>query len=110
MKKLIFTAVALVGSFVLVPELNAQFGMSASGPAAGGNCANTCINALRGCLDENEVSFDLNQGSGGTMYLSTYGSFPPGQLTSCVAQYNSCRHSCPSAPAIVVASRRTGKS
>lgn len=77
------------------------------GPGAivgfGTSCQSHAIENLESCVGGNEISYTLSF-SGGNVYLYAYGSFPPGQLNSCVSQYNAERNQCPDAPVLLTRS------
>lgn len=80
--------------------LTAIFTLIQVNSSLGDNCAKTSFNDLVTCLNDNNVTFNYTY-SGSTIYISGLGNCPPGQIQSCIAQYNSQTNDCPDAPVVV---------
>ena len=99
--------VGLVITLVLVTSI--IFGQRGTIPVGsqGDPCATTCLSEFESCITDNEINYRISYGGSGNVYVNTYGSFPPGQLTSCVAHYNNCSRTCPSAPTLIINTKRS---
>lgn len=73
---------------------------SGSGSGSGGGCISTLFTTLANCLSDNGISYSMLS-AGDVLYLYAQGTPPPGQITSCLAQYDSNRSECEDAPVIV---------
>lgn len=76
-------------------------GTSASGSGGGSSsCVSTLFAELADCLSDNGISYSMIS-TGNALYLYAQGSPPPGQITSCLADYDDDRDDCEDAPVIV---------
>ena len=66
----------------------------------GTDCATQLMNDLNSCLTSNSITYDVTTGENGIVYITAQGSPPPGQIQSCIAQYNQPRTDCPEAPVV----------
>lgn len=80
--------------------LTAIFTLIQVNSSLGDNCSKTLFNNLITCLNNNNVSFSYTY-SGNTIYISGLANCPPGQIQSCIAQYNAQTNDCPDAPVVV---------
>lgn len=80
--------------------LTAIFTLIKVNSSLGDNCPKTLFNDLITCLNNNNVSFSYTY-SGNTIYISGLANCPPGQIQSCIAQYNAQTNDCPDAPVVV---------
>ena len=92
MKKIILTF-ALFAGFQVNFAQHGTSGFSA--------CTNQLLTDLSTCLNGNGITFHLVDGGADGLYLYAMGSFPPGQLNSCLVHYDNGRAACPDAPVIV---------
>jgi hypothetical protein len=91
-KKLLFT---LMFAFIGVN----YYAQPGSGGTSG-SCASTVLGSFATCLSNHGVSYYMVD-AGDEIYLYGTGSPPPGQITSCMVQYDNDRSSCPEAPVVI---------
>ncbi|OFY87759.1 MAG: hypothetical protein A3F72_02650 [Bacteroidetes bacterium RIFCSPLOWO2_12_FULL_35_15] len=93
MKKLFLLAI-LIG---WLQGVNAQ--MTTGGK--GSDCATYAMNELTSCLSSNNILYDMTTDESGIVFIVTQGNPPPGQIQSCIAQYNQFRADCSDLPIVV---------
>lgn len=93
MKKLVLIA-TLVCSFQM---LNAQMTTGEKGS----DCSTQVLNDLNSCLTSNNITYVETTDESGIVHITAQGNPPPGQIQSCIAQYNQSTTDCPDAPVVV---------
>lgn len=93
MKKLFLIAI-LIG---WLQGVNAQ--MTTGGK--GSDCATQTMNELTSCLSSNNITFDMNSDGSGIVSIIAQNNTPPGQIQSCIAQYNQSKADCPDLPEVI---------
>lgn len=123
MKKIILTVFGLGLLMYSTPGTMGQIHNTSSNNGSGSSsnsCSISLINDLQACLnaigsddDDDDgddggssgssatASFQVVNGSGSSLYIYATGSYNSSQLSSCMANYNSNKSSCPSAPNLI---------